>query len=185
MVVAAVLKSTLPVEPTSRELNSLFIIFNQKCIFYWGILTFKGTGLRGCKVKAIFLQEIGKVQTLRSKFGGFLDWRPPHSEFEGTNPQKAHVSIGTRLLSQYACNSDQNCDLWAGRGNGKNKKKRRVKKLTKPLYFTTTWRHYFATNLHQMCWVCGSYWRYHFCQVWLHNICWFFQADRWKIAFSQ
>jgi len=25
---------------------------------------------------------------------------------------------------------------------------------------------------------------YHACQVWLQNIHWFFQADRWKIAFS-
>jgi len=40
-----------------------------------------------------------------SKFGGVLDRRPPHSEFEGTKPSKGTVSIGTRLLSHKACKS--------------------------------------------------------------------------------
>jgi len=30
---AAILKSTLPVEPPSGEMNSLFVIFNQNVIF--------------------------------------------------------------------------------------------------------------------------------------------------------
>jgi len=44
---AAILKSTLSVEPPSQEMNSLFVIFNQKCNLYWGILTFKGSLLSG------------------------------------------------------------------------------------------------------------------------------------------
>jgi len=31
------------VEPPSREMNSLFVIFNQISNFYWAILTFKGS----------------------------------------------------------------------------------------------------------------------------------------------
>jgi len=36
-----------PVELPSREMNSLFVIFNQKCNFYFGILMFKGSLLSG------------------------------------------------------------------------------------------------------------------------------------------
>jgi len=41
MAAATILKSTLPVASPPREMNSLFVIFNQKCDLYWGIWTFK------------------------------------------------------------------------------------------------------------------------------------------------
>jgi len=47
---ALILKSTLPVEPPSRKMNSLFVIFNKKCYFYWGILTFKSSLLAGALI---------------------------------------------------------------------------------------------------------------------------------------
>jgi len=47
MAAAAILKSTLAVEPPSQVMNSLFAIFNQKFSFNWGILTFKGSLLSG------------------------------------------------------------------------------------------------------------------------------------------
>jgi len=40
------------------------------------------------------------------------------------NSENTRVSIGTRLLSHQACESDQNCDLLAGRGNRKRKNTR-------------------------------------------------------------
>jgi len=63
MAAATILKSTLSVEPPSREMNSLFVIFNQKCNFYWSNLTFYGSLLVGALMLKRFLQEIGKVQT--------------------------------------------------------------------------------------------------------------------------
>jgi len=47
--------------------------------------------------------------------------RTPHSEFEGTKP-----STGTcinRNTTFEPLSGQQNCDLWAGRGNGKKRKK--------------------------------------------------------------
>jgi len=69
-----------------------------------------------------------------------------------------------------------------GLAEEKENKKRQTKKVTKPLYFTTTWRRHFATDLHQIWWVCRLYRCNHACQVLLQNIYWFFQAERWKIA---
>jgi len=82
MAAAAILKSTIPVEPPSRKMNFLFVIFNKKCNFYWGILTFEGSLLLGALMLKRFLQEVPDFYG--SKFGGCLDRRPPHSEFEGT-----------------------------------------------------------------------------------------------------
>jgi len=84
---AAILRSTLTVEPPSREMNSLSVIFNQKCNFYLGILTFKGSLLSGAlKLKRFFARNRQQVQTFAGQYLAFLDRRPPHSEFEGTNP---------------------------------------------------------------------------------------------------
>jgi len=47
MAAAAILKSTLPIEPPSREMISWFVIFNQKYNFYCGILMLKGNLLSG------------------------------------------------------------------------------------------------------------------------------------------
>jgi len=84
---AAILKSTLPVEPPSREMNSLFGIFNKKFNFYWGILTFKGI-LHSEALMLFFARNRVSPDFYGSKFGGFLERRPPHSEFEGTKPLK-------------------------------------------------------------------------------------------------
>jgi len=48
---AVILKSTLPVEPPSRHMNSFFVIFNQKFNFYWDILTFEGSLLAGALIR--------------------------------------------------------------------------------------------------------------------------------------
>jgi len=55
-------------------------------------------------------------------------WRPRTVNRKATNPEKARLSIETRLLSQWVCTSDQNCDMCAGRGNGIERKKDRSKK---------------------------------------------------------
>jgi len=60
----------------------------------------------------------------RSKFAGFSDRKPLIVNLKVlTSPEKARASIVTRLLSHRACKANQNFDLWAGRGNGKKKKK--------------------------------------------------------------
>jgi len=46
LAAAAIFKSILPIEPPSREMNSLLVIFNKNLTF-WGILTFKGSIISG------------------------------------------------------------------------------------------------------------------------------------------
>jgi len=83
---AAILKSTLLVEPPSREINSLFVIFYEKCNFYWNILTFKGSLLSGALTIKRFLQEIGHVKMWRL-FG------PETSSFLNGDVMLAETSI--------------------------------------------------------------------------------------------
>jgi len=52
------------IPPRSREMNSLFVIFNQKGNFYWGILAIKGSLLSEAQMLVIFCKTKG------SKFGG-------------------------------------------------------------------------------------------------------------------
>jgi len=74
----------------------MFVIFNQKCNFYWGILTFKGCLL---SVVLVFKRYFAwNPHFYGSKFGGFLYLRPPHSEFEGTKPPKGtHINRNTSI----------------------------------------------------------------------------------------
>jgi len=103
MVTVAILKSALPVEPPSQEMNSLFVIFNQKCCLHWGILTFKGSLLSAAiMLKRFFARNRLSPDLHGSKFGGFLDRRSPHSEFEGTKPSKGtciHRNTSLKPLS--------------------------------------------------------------------------------------
>jgi len=101
MAAAAILKSTLFVEPPSREMNSLFVIFNQKCSFL-GYLTFKGSLLSGAlMIQRFFARNRLSPDFYGSKFGGILNRRPPHSEFEGTKPQKARNTTFEPLSVQF------------------------------------------------------------------------------------
>jgi len=63
MAAAAILKSTLPVEPPSREMNSLFVIFNQKCNFYCGILMLKGSLLSGALMLKRYFYNMRAIRT--------------------------------------------------------------------------------------------------------------------------
>jgi len=100
MAAAAILKSTLPVEPASREMNSYFIIFNHKCNFCWGILTFKGNLLSEALMLKEYFVRNGRVQTFMGPNLGVV-WTgdPLRVNLKAPNPQKPRVSIGTRLLS--------------------------------------------------------------------------------------
>jgi len=91
MAAAAILKSTLP---------ALFVLFNQTCNFYWGILTIKGSLLSGALMLKRFLLEIGLVQTFTGQnLAVFWTADPLRVNLKVLNPQKARVSIGTRILS--------------------------------------------------------------------------------------
>jgi len=98
MSAAAILKSTLPVEPTSREMNFLFVIFNQKCNFYWDILTFKVSLLLGALMLKRFCKKSAQTFTGQN-LAVILTGDPLIVNLKAANPQKAHVSIGTRLMS--------------------------------------------------------------------------------------
>jgi len=75
-----------PIEP---EMNSWFITFNQKCNFYWGILTLKGSLLLGALMLSDFFARTRlSPDFYESQFGGFSDCRPPHSNSEGIKPPK-------------------------------------------------------------------------------------------------
>jgi len=113
-----------------------------------------------------------------SKFGGFLDRGPPRIKFEGTKSWK-----GTCINRNMSFEPLSVKPLIATCGlteEMEKKEKRWEKKVTKPLYFTTTWRRHFATDLHQIWWVCRSYRRNHAYRVWFQHIHWFFQAEMWK-----
>jgi len=71
-------------------MNSLFEIFNQKCNFYWGILTFEGRLLSGTLTVSNFVckKSVKSRPLYGSQFGGCLDRCPSHSEFEGTKLSK-------------------------------------------------------------------------------------------------
>jgi len=96
----SILKTTLPIKPSLREMNSLFITFNQKCNFYWGILTFKGSLVSGALMLKRFFARNRPVQTFTGQ--NVVVFRTvDHLEvnLKAPNPQKARFSIGTRLLS--------------------------------------------------------------------------------------
>jgi len=87
MAAAAIRESTLPVELPSREMNSLFVIFNQKCNFYWGISTFKGSLLSGAlMLKWLLARNRLSPDFYGSQFGGCLYRRPFIVNFKGTKP---------------------------------------------------------------------------------------------------
>jgi len=182
LAAAANLKSTLPVEPPSLEMNSLFVIFNQLCNFYWGILTLKGSLLLGVlMLKRFFARNSAKsARLLRVKIWRFFGPETPHSEFECTKPQKARVSIGTRLLNYWACNSDQKLRPvgWP------RKRKKAGRRVTKPLYLATNWRRHFTTDRHQIWWVCRSYRRNPVCQVFFPKYSLVFPDREVENAFS-
>jgi len=78
-----------------------FIIrnFQSKNNFYWCILTSKGSLLFGVlMLKRLFARNLLSPDFYGSKFGGVLDRRPIIVNLKAPNPEKVHVSIGTRLL---------------------------------------------------------------------------------------
>jgi len=97
MAAATILKSTLAVEPLSQEMNSLFVIFNKKCSFYWGVLTFKSSLLSGDLMLKRFLQEIHTFTGQNVSL--FWTRDPLIVNLKASNSQEARTSIGTRLLS--------------------------------------------------------------------------------------
>jgi len=59
--------------------------FQSKVLLLLGILTFKGSLLSEALVlKRFFARNLLNPDFCGSKFGGFLDRRPPYSKFEGT-----------------------------------------------------------------------------------------------------
>jgi len=63
LAAAAILKSTIPVDPPSQKMNFLFVIFNQKFNLYWDILTFKGSLRPGSPILKQFVCKKSTVQT--------------------------------------------------------------------------------------------------------------------------
>jgi len=166
MATAIILKSTFPVEPPSREMYSLFVIFNQKCNFIGASWRLRCL-LSGALMLKRFVCKHGlSLDFYGSKFGGFLNRRPSHCEFDCTksciNRKTTFKPLSVRPVG------------WPRK---RKRKKMREKQVTKSLYFTTTWRRHFATDLYQ---IWRSYQHNHACQVWFQNIHWFFQPERWK-----
>jgi len=164
-------------------MNSSLVICNQKCNFYCGILMFKEILFSGAlMLKWFFARNRLSPDFYGSQFGGFLDRRPPHSEFEGTKPPKGMcINRNTTFEPLSVQFGPKLRPVGWPRKLGK---KRWEKKVTKLLYFTNMWRRHCATDLHQIWWVCGSYRHNHACQVWFQNIHWCFQAERSKNASS-
>jgi len=76
---------------------SSVIIFNLKCNFYWGILTFKGSLLSG----ALMLKRYCKKSVGATGLNVAVIWTgdPLIVNLKAPNPVKVRVPIGTRLLS--------------------------------------------------------------------------------------
>jgi len=150
------------------------------------ILTFKGSLLSGAlMLKWFFCKNRLSPDFYGSKFGGFLDRRPPDIKFEGTKPPKGTcINRNTTFEPLSVQFGPKLRPVGWPRKRKTNNLKKAHEESDKPLYFTTMWRRHFTTNLHQIWYVCRSYRRYHACQVLLQNIHSFFQAERWKIVFS-
>jgi len=93
MEAATILKSTLPVEPPLREMNSFFVTFNQKCNFYGSILTFKGIYSllsEARMLKRFFARKRLNPDFYGSKFGVFWTGDSLIVNLKAPNP-KRHV----------------------------------------------------------------------------------------------
>jgi len=144
--------------------------FKQKCNFYWGILTFKGSLLSGALIlKAIFCKNSAISRLFTSQ--NLAVFRTADQLIVNFKAPKRHVyqsehnfwTIKRAILTKIAtCGLADETEMKSNKKAGE--------KVAKPLYFTTTWRRHFATDLHQIWWVCKAYRRYHASQVWLQNI---------------
>ena len=117
-------------------MNSLYEVSNLKCKFCGCTSTFKGCLLSEAPMLSYVLKPAENLQSPKTgqNFDVFGAGDPRNVNLKALNYEKARVSIEPRRLSHQAWESDNNCDLWAGWGNGlkKGRKKSQDRETSPP-----------------------------------------------------
>jgi len=97
-------------------------------------------------LKRFFYKKSANSDFYGTKFGGLLHRRPTYSEKHVYHFEHDFWPIKRANRTKIAtCGLTEETE--------KRKEKRQEQKVTKPLYFTTTWRRLIANDMHQIWWV--------------------------------